>query len=51
MLATCPAEADPKRYCAELAGLRSAFGAHAADEEQRMYPVFERMLGAQLPRA
>ena len=30
----------------QLASLRSAFDAHAADEERRMYPVFERMLAA-----
>ena len=49
-LATFSAEADPQRYCAELAELRSAFESHAADEERRMYPVFERVLGANLPR-
>jgi DUF438 domain-containing protein len=45
-LATYSAESDAQRYCAELAELRSAFDAHAADEERRMYPVFERMLAA-----
>ena len=51
VLATYSAAADPQRYCAELAGLRTAFEAHAADEERRMYPVFERMLAASPPRA
>lgn len=45
ILATMAAEAEPKRYRAELAALQAAFDAHAADEESRMYPVFERMLG------
>ena len=44
MLGTLSAEAEPQRYCAELAALQEAFDAHAADEESRMYPVFERML-------
>lgn len=39
------AEGEPQRYCAELAALQKEFDAHAADEESRMYPVFERMLG------
>jgi len=51
VLATYPAAADPQRYCAELAGLRTAFDAHAADEERRMYPVFERMLASNPARA
>jgi len=46
ILATYAPDTDPRRYCAELAELRGAFDAHAADEERRMYPVFERMLGA-----
>ena len=33
-----------ERYQAELAALQAAFDAHAADEENRMYPVFERLL-------
>jgi DUF438 domain-containing protein len=45
ILATLSAEADPQRYRAELAALQQAFDAHAAEEETRMYPVFERMLG------
>ena len=49
-LATFSAEAQPEGYCAELADLRAAFDVHAADEERRMYPVFERMLGANLPQ-
>ena len=44
MLGTLSAETEPQRYCAELAALQAAFDAHAADEESRMYPVFERML-------
>lgn len=51
MLATYSAQSDPQRYCAELAELRSAFDAHAADEERRMYPVFERMMAAGTLRA
>lgn len=50
-LATYSAESYSQRYCSELAELRSAFEAHAADEERRMYPVFERMLAANSPRA
>ena len=50
-LAADSAEKHPQSYCAELAELRSAFDAHAADEERRMYPVFERVLGADLPHA
>ena len=50
-LATYSPESDAPRYCSELAELRSAFDAHAADEERRMYPVFERMLGINPPRA
>lgn len=49
-LATYPAETNPQRYCAELAELQSVFDTHAADEERRMYPVFERMLAAGSPR-
>ena len=37
---------DRSRYQAELAALQEAFDAHAADEERRMYPVFERLLRA-----
>jgi len=44
VLATLSAGTDAQRYCGELAELRAAFEAHAADEERRMYPVFERML-------
>ena len=50
-LATLAAASDEQRYCAELAALRSAFDAHAADEERRMYPVFEKMLAAAPRRA
>ena len=44
VLASFSAAADPGRYCAELTALNAAFDAHAADEEQRMYPAFERLL-------
>jgi DUF438 domain-containing protein len=44
ILATLSPEDEPQRYRAELAALQAAFDAHAADEESRMYPVFERML-------
>ena len=50
-LATLAAASDAQRYCAELEALRSAFDAHAADEERRMYPVFEKMLAATPRRA
>lgn len=44
ILATLSPPEQPKRYRAELAALQEAFDAHAADEERRMYPVFEKML-------
>lgn len=44
LLGTISPEAERDRYQAELAALQSAFDAHAADEEKRMYPVFERLL-------
>jgi DUF438 domain-containing protein len=44
MLGTLSPEAERQRYQAELAALQAAFDAHAADEEKRMYPVFERLL-------
>jgi DUF438 domain-containing protein len=44
ILGTFSPEAEPQRCRAELAELQSAFDAHAAEEERRMYPVFERML-------
>lgn len=44
MLGTLSPEREPERYQAELAALQAAFDAHAADEENRMYPVFERLL-------
>ena len=43
ILGTISAPAEPQRYCGELAALQQAFDAHAAEEERRMYPVFERM--------
>lgn len=43
-LGTLSPEAEPQRYRAELAALQEAFDTHAADEERRMYPLFERML-------
>jgi len=42
-LGTLPAAEQPERYRAELAELQRAFDAHAAEEERRMYPLFERM--------
>ena len=39
-------EADAAGYAAQLAELEALFDAHAADEERRMYPVFERLLRA-----
>lgn len=45
MLATASAEEDRVRYRADLAELQALFEAHAADEESRMYPLFERLLG------
>lgn len=44
LLATWSPETDADRYCTELRELQAAFDVHAADEEARMYPVFERML-------
>lgn len=44
LLATWSPETDADRYCTELKELQAAFDAHAADEEARMYPVFERVL-------
>ena len=44
LLGTISPEAERDRYQAELAALQAAFDAHAADEEKRMYPVFERLL-------
>jgi len=44
VLATITPADEPQRYRAELAALQAAFDAHAAEEERRMYPLFERML-------
>lgn len=44
MLGTASAETEPQRYQADLAELQEAFDAHAAEEESRMYPLFERLL-------
>jgi hypothetical protein len=44
LLGTVPPEAGRERFLAELAALQAAFDAHAADEEARMYPVFEKLL-------
>jgi len=43
ILGTISAQAEPQRYCAELAELQQAFDVHAAEEERRMYPLFARM--------
>ena len=45
ILGTLSPEKDPQRYGADLAALQEAFDTHAAEEERRMYPVFERLLG------
>ncbi|MEW6689825.1 MAG: hemerythrin domain-containing protein, partial [Pseudomonadota bacterium] len=44
VLGTLSAPDDPQRFRAELAALQAAFDAHAAEEERRMYPLFERLL-------
>jgi DUF438 domain-containing protein len=44
LLATASAEDELARYRADLAELQALFDAHAADEESRFYPVFERLL-------
>jgi DUF438 domain-containing protein len=44
VLGTLSPENDLARYQSDLAALQEAFDAHAADEEARMYPVFERLL-------
>jgi hemerythrin superfamily protein len=44
ILGTLAPEEDRRRYQAELAALQEAFDAHAADEEKRMYPAFEKLL-------
>ena len=44
MLGTLSAELHAQRYQADLAVLQAAFDAHAADEESRMYPIFEKLL-------
>jgi len=44
MICTLSPQDDPQRYLEELVALQVAFDAHAAAEESRMYPVFERML-------
>lgn len=46
MLGTFDAQDDPPRLRSELAALQEAFDLHAADEERRMYPIFEQLLGA-----
>jgi DUF438 domain-containing protein len=45
VLATLSPKDERERYHAELAMLQTMFDAHAADEEARMYPLFERLLG------
>jgi hemerythrin superfamily protein len=44
VLATMSPGEEPRRYRAELAALNTAFDVHAAEEERRMYPEFERIL-------
>ena len=43
VLATITPADEPERYRSELAALQAAFDAHAAEEERRMYPEFERL--------
>lgn len=45
VLGSLAPEQDAERYRADLAALQEAFNQHAAEEERRMYPVFERLLG------
>ena len=45
ILGTLDPQADAERYRADLAALQAAFDTHAAEEERRMYPVFQRLLG------
>lgn len=45
MLNTISPQEARQQYLAELVALHEAFDAHAADEESRMYPVFEQLLG------
>jgi len=45
MLATASAGEERARYCADLEELQAIFATHAADEEGRMYPLFEKLLG------
>lgn len=44
VLATASAEDERARYCADLEELQAIFDTHAADEEGRMYPLFEKLL-------
>jgi hypothetical protein len=45
ILGTLAPQQDAERYRADLAALQEAFDKHAAEEERRMYPVFEKLLG------
>jgi len=45
ILGTLSPQQDAERYGADLAALKEAFDQHAAEEERRMYPVFEKLLG------
>jgi len=44
ILGTLSPESERQRFQAELGALQAAFDTHAAEEEKRMYPVFERLL-------
>lgn len=44
LLGAISPEDQRERFQAELAALQAAFQAHAADEEARMYPLFEKLL-------
>jgi hypothetical protein len=43
LLATASADDERARYRADLDELQTLFDAHAADEESRLYPLFERL--------
>jgi len=45
MLGTIDPQTESERYRADLVALQEAFDTHAAEEERRMYPIFERLLG------
>lgn len=46
LLATAPPEDHRARYRTDLAELQAMFDAHAADEESRLYPLFEGIIAS-----